>query len=319
MDYKNGNGNHTGTIFKRKRKNYSRDDIVFYSILMIFPIAWFCVFYIGVNFNSLLLTFKNVDVATGTTTYTLFGNIKEALTRLSNESELLTAFGQSLLAYFVPLVIGTPLALLFSYYIYKKMPMSKLFRVMLFMPSIISAIIMVVIFRFFAESAVPEIIKMLTHQEKVQGLIENPNTRFGTIMFYNIWISFGVNCLMYVNAMNDIPPERVEAANLDGATGFREFWSISLPSVFSTLSTFLVAGVALIFTNQFNLFSFFGSSAPSGIMTYGYWLYRETLRTANSPAQVPVVAAMGVCMTVVAVPLTLFVRWLLNKFGPSAD
>ena len=138
-------------------------------------------------------------------------------------------------------------------------------------------------------------------------------------MFYNIWISFGVNCLMYVNAMNDIPPERVEAANLDGATGFREFWSISLPSIFSTLATFLVVGVAGIFTNQFNLFSFFGYTAPHGIMTYGYWLYRETLMTANSPAQVPVIAAMGVWMTVIAVPLTLLARWLLDKFGPSAE
>ena len=307
-----------GTLFRHKCGKVNKGDLLFYIGLMIFPIAQFCVFYLGINFNSLLLTFQDIDVISNTTTYTLFGNLKEAFVRLTHESDLVTAFGQSLLAYFVPLVIGTSLALLFSYYIYKKMPMSKLFRVMLFVPSIISAIIMVVIFRFFAESAIPEFIKLFGGK-KGQGLIENPNTRFGTIMFYNIWISFGVNCLMYVNAMNDIPPERVEAANLDGATGFREFWSISLPSIFSTLATFLVVGVAGIFTNQFNLFSFSGYTAPHGIMTYGYWLYRETLMTANSPAQVPVIAAMGVWMTVIAVPLTLLARWLLDKFGPSAE
>lgn len=308
-----------GAAILHRRGKVNKDDLLFYIGFMIFPIAQFCVFYLGVNFNSLLLTFQEIDVISNTTTWTLFGNLKEAFTRLTHNSELITAFGQSLLAYFVPLVVGTPLALLFSYYIYKKMPMSKLFRVMLFVPSIISAIIMVVIFRFFAENAVPEFIKLFTHDEKVQGLIENPNTRFGTIMFYNIWIGFGVNCLMYVNAMNDIPPERVEAANLDGATGFKEFWYLSLPSVFSTLSTFLVVGVAGIFTNQFNLFSFFGEYSPGGVMTYGYWLYRETMKAASSPAQVPIVAAMGVWMTIVAVPLTLLVRWLLDKFGPSAE
>lgn len=308
-----------GAAIRHRCGKVNKDDLLFYIGFMIFPVAQFCVFYLGVNFNSLLLTFQEIDVMSNTTTWTLFGNLKEAFTRLTHNSELITAFGQSLLAYFVPLVVGTPLALLFSYYIYKKMPMSKTFRVMLFVPSIISAIIMVVIFRFFAENAVPEFIKLFTHDEKVQGLIENPNTRFGTIMFYNIWIGFGVNCLMYVNAMNDIPPERVEAANLDGATGFKEFWHLSLPSVFSTLSTFLVVGVAGIFTNQFNLFSFFGEYSPGGVMTYGYWLYRETMKAASSPAQVPIVAAMGVWMTIVAVPLTLLVRWLLDKFGPSAE
>lgn len=203
MSHKSETG---GAAIRRRRGKVNKDDLLFYIGFMIFPIAQFCVFYLGVNFNSLLLTFQDIDVISNTTTWTLFGNLKEAFTRLTHNSELVTAFGQSLLAYFVPLIIGTPLALLFSYYIYKKMPMSKLFRVMLFMPSIISAIIMVVIFRFFAENAVPEFIKLLTHGEKAQGLIENPNTRFGTIMFYNIWIGFGVNCLMYVNAMNDIPP-----------------------------------------------------------------------------------------------------------------
>ena len=35
--------------------------------------------------------------------------------------------------------------------------------------------------------------------------------------------------------------------------------------------------------------------------------------------QIPIVAAMGIMMTAVAVPLTLLVRWLLDKFGPSID
>ena len=311
-----------GSAVKRRRIKANKDDLLFYIGFMIFPIAQFCICYLWVNFNSLLLAFQKINEAQNTVTFTLFGNFQEAFRRMTSDLELKQAFGQSLLAWFVPLVIGTPLALLFSYYIYKKMPLSGAFRVMLFAPSIVSAIILATVFLFFTENAVPEILKLLTGKEEVKGLISDRNTQFGTLMFYNIWIGFGVNCLMYVNAMNDISPEQIEAANLDGCTGFKEFWHICMPSVFPTLSTFLVVGVAGIFTGQFNLFSFFGTGeqASGYVTTYGYWLYRETAKAQPAGrGQIPIVAAMGIMMTAVAVPLTLLVRWLLDKFGPSID
>ena len=137
-------------------------------------------------------------------------------------------------------------------------------------------------------------------------------------MFYNIWISFGASVLMYSNGMSGINQEIVESAHLDGATGIREFWHITLPLVWPVLSTFLITGIAGIFTDQRNLYSFFGNGTPTELQTYGYYLYRET-QTAASRADYPPLAAMGLMMTVVVVPLTLIVRWALEKFGPKED
>ena len=109
----------------------------------------------------------------------------------------------------------------------------------------------------------------------------------------------------------------VEAANLDGATGFKEFWHISLPQVYPTLSVFIVTGIASIFTNQFNLFTFYGTSAP--YQTFGYYLYKETLNHNTDLPYFPKLAAFGLMMAIVAIPLTFLVRWLLEKFGPTED
>ena len=68
---------------------------------------------------------------------------------------------------------------------------------------------------------------------------------------------------MYSNAMSGIPQEIVESAHLDGATGINEFWKITLPMVYPTLSTFLITGVAGLFTNQINLYSLYDVSAPA--------------------------------------------------------
>ncbi|MBR7141272.1 MAG: sugar ABC transporter permease [Clostridia bacterium] len=284
--------------------------------MMIWPVAQFCVFYIGVNFNSILLSFQDIDIVNGTTTWT-FEKIIQAFQDMTSSKNLLLTAKNSLLVYFLSLIIGTPLGLFFSYYIYKKMPGSGAFRVLLFMPSIVSGIVMVAMFQFFVEQAVPQLWSDL-FGIKIKGLIENPDTRFGTILFFCIWSGFGTSVLMYSNAMSGISQEVVESAHLDGATGFREFIHITFPMIFPTLSTFLITGVAGIFTNQFALYSFYGGGAPNDIQTYGYYMYMKT-KNATSEAEYPILSAMGLWMTIVAVPLTLLVKWALEKFGPSED
>ena len=305
---------------KPKSKNgvmtMKRKDLIFYILILAFPVAQFVIFYIGVNFGSFLLAFQSIDILKNTTVWT-FDKIVNAFNLMTQSQNLLSAAKMSFLAYLISLIIATPLGLFFSYYIYKKLPGNGFFRVLLFMPSIISAIVMVTIYQFFVEQAIPQIVFKLTGQT-IRGLIENPSTRFTTIMFYNVFISFGTSVLMYSNGMSGISQEIVESAHLDGATPLREFWSITLPLVFPTLSTFLITGVAGIFTNQINLYAFYGSGAPDKIQTYGYYLYTQT-KMAVSQAEYPLLSAMGLLMTVVAVPLTLGAKWLLEKFGPKED
>lgn len=190
----------------------------------------------------------------------------------------------------------------------------------LFLPSIISAIVMVTIFQFFVERAIPAFVLKL-FDVQIRGLMENISTRYATIMFYNIWVGFGTGVLMYSNGMSGISPDIVESAHLDGAEGIREFWYITLPLIYPTLSTFLITGVAGIFTNQINLYSFYGAGAPVGVQTYGYYLYMKTqlAQSMSSEAEYPPLAAMGLLMTVVAVPLTMLVKWALEKFGPQEE
>ncbi len=292
-------------------------DLLFYCIMIAFPVLQFAVFYIGVNFNSLLLAFQETDLAAGTTAFT-WNNVAEAFRQITQSPALLTALKTSLTAFVIIMCISTPLGLLFSFYIYKKQPGSGIFRVILFLPSILSAIVMVVIFQKFVEQAIPSLASDWFGLEMV-GLLENVDSRFVTIMFYNVWFGFGTNVLLYTNAMSGISPEVVESAHLDGAVGIREFFHISLPSIWPTIVTFVVVNVAGIFVNQLNLFSFYGAAAPGDVQTYGYYLYKEVQDAGLDESGYPLLAAIGLLMTLVAVPLTMGIRRLLEKLGPNED
>ena len=60
---------------KKKRVLRGKDkDLIFYTLMMIFPVVQFAVMYIGVNFNSILLAFKKIDTISGSYEWT-FSNI----------------------------------------------------------------------------------------------------------------------------------------------------------------------------------------------------------------------------------------------------
>lgn len=306
---------------KIKTKSFkSAKSLWFYVAILALPLLQFCIFYIGVNINSFILAFRNITLDGETKKYVYSWTLDNFKNWFADENEFLQltqTLVVSLKSYAISLVVGVPLGLLFAYYIFKKLPGAMFFRFMLFMPSIIASIVLVSIYRYFTDEVVTDFLKSL-HMIEDQ-LLSSEKTRYATVMFYNLFVSFGTTVLLYSNKMANISPEIIEAAELDGVSPVREFFSIVLPQTFSTLSIFLVTGVAGIFINEINNFSFFNTRWKSDTATLGFLMYFRTQKAKGDISQYPPLAALGLMMSAVAIPLTFFVRWLLNKVGPSED
>ena len=141
----------TALINRKKHKITNRKrDYFFYFGLMAIPLAQFVVFYIMVNVNSILLVFqefKNPDFVFLSQGH-LFDNFKSLFT--GSDSTLLTAFRNSILIWAIGVLVGTPLGLFFSFYIYKRRKAANFFKFCLFLPSIIPGILLTTIFKKFA-------------------------------------------------------------------------------------------------------------------------------------------------------------------------
>ena len=296
-----------------KKKKFFSKDLIFYSVMLAFPILQFAVFYIGVNGRAILYSFQEIDV---------YGHATPSIVPLRNAFNLLTTptmwkmVGMSLLAFVLTYFIGTSLALFFSYFIYKKLPLNKMFRVFLFLPSIISSIVLATLFKYYIESAIPAYSATFFHKT-MEGLLANSNTRFLIIIVYNLLMSFGTSVLMYSNAMSGLSNEVVEAARIDGCNQFKEFFHVVLPGIFPTITTFAITSVAAIFMNQIALFSFYGTGAPTDVQTVGYYIYVQTVNAENNEAQYPLISAIGLLLSMVAIPTTILTKYLLEKYGPS--
>lgn len=293
----------------KKVRNRNRNEIIFLICILALPISKFIIFYIGVNINSILLAFQSYT-PTGETVFAGFDNFKEVFFVLSGAGELRYGLKNSLLLYGMGTLISLPLSLLFSFYIYKRCFMAGFFKIILFLPSIISSLVSVLIFQYFVEDGISKLIGF--------NLLTKPSTSFGTIIFFNLWVGFGTGIIMYSNAMSKIDPSIVEYGRLEGVTPLREFISITLPMIFPTITSMFIMGIAGIFTNQAGLYSFFADTTEAYNQTIGYYMFIKILGEANT-TEYPFAAAAGLLFTLICVPLTMSVRWLMEKFGPSEE
>jgi len=300
-----------GSMATKRRK-----ELIFFICLIAYPMLQFLVFYVGTNINSILLAFQEFDVDTGLFHFLsgerLFLNFKDFLEDMAQDVTMVSATKNSIKLYAMGLLIGFPLNLIFSFFLYKKVPGSGFYRVILFLPSIISSLVISLMFRYFVENALSELIGF--------NLLTNKSTGFGTMIFYCIWAGFGSAILIYTSAMTKIDESIVEYGELEGISLLQEFWYVTLPLIYPTITIFLVSGIAALFTNQASLFNFYGTGARADMQTLGYIFFVRIMKSETSSyRQYPYASAAGLLFTLVATPITLFVKWALEKYGPSVE
>lgn len=300
-------------VNRRLKKN------LFYLSVVALPILQFIIFYIVVNFRSVMFAFQKYNIIEQ---YTFAGvdQFKKFFSDLANEQTMVFALKNSFVLFISTLCIGTAGAVLFSNYIYKNYFMGKFFRITLFLPTIVSGIVLVTTYKFWIDQGVPYIAEVLWKKE-VEPPLSDVDLKFTLILCFSLWFSFGTQVLMYTSSMSGISPEIVESAELDGITPFKELIYITLPLIYNVFLTFITVGIAGFFTNSMMTYSFCGIDADPQIYTFGYFLYRET-QVASQLQDFDTfcyLSAAGLVMTFVAVPFTLGIKKLMEKAGPSED
>lgn len=301
-------------IVKKKKINKRTKQLIFYICLVALPLIQFCIFYIYVNFSSIMLAFQEFDPDTNKYVFAGLKNFEQIYLDWSNMPILKVALKNSLILYGITLLCMI-VSTLFSYYIYKKRAFSGLFKVVLFLPNIISGLILALIFMYFTERAVPDFVS--SFGKTISGLLSNSETSLVTIIIFNILMSFGTQTLLISGAMEGISDSITDASQIDGCTPIQEFIHVIVPMIWPTITTFLVVGVAGVFTNQMSLYAFYGENAEYANMTIGYYLYRETLFAGVD--RYPYLAALGLVLTAIVVPITYLMKWATNKFGPKTN
>lgn len=254
----------------------------------------------------------------------LFSNFKSFFHFFTTETIIIKAIGKSLIFCALSIIVVMPLSLIFAYYIDKKFAGSKFFKVMLFLPGMITSMILVVIFRYFNDRALPELLSLVgvsyKHSISPSG---DTTANFLIMVAFYLLFAFSGSILLYLNAMSRVDKSVIEAAKIDGASELRSFFTVMIPGIWPTIVSFITINVAAIGTFQASMFSFYQSFADTGVQTFGYYLYTIIIKEGDGSFTNPVgfakAATAGIIATLVIAPITIITRHLLTKFGPSEE
>lgn len=295
---------------------------LFCLLMLIIPLVQFFIFFVLVNYNHVLTAFQKYIVGLdGRGSYVFledtFGNFKEVFYDLTHKLELKVSLKNSLIAFAVSLLVGVSFTLIFSSYIYHKRVFSSFFKVMLFLPNIVSTVVFANIFKVIDNVILPTLLGNPLNKSPLLG--GDAQTVYATLLCFSMFLGMGVQILSYSGAMSGISESLVEAARLDGVNIVQEFIYITVPMVWPTVVTFLTVSFANFFNQQLSLFTFFDINADPNLTTYGYYMFVQTKSAVSNNARFPYLSAMGLVFTAIIMPIVFTLRWLLKKYGPSTD
>lgn len=207
-----------------------------------------------------------------------------------------------------------------------KIPGKGFFKVVMYMPNIITAASVAVLFLGLTTKTGPinTILCDLFHKDCVAdangivtcakqldflGTATHPWLARGTVMFIQTWMWFGNTMIMLMSGIMGINPSLFEAAEIDGANGSQTFWRITMPLLspilLYTVITSMIGGLQMF--DIPNLYRLPGSQTRLGhIRTVAVYIF-ERYSLGTSGRDTGYAAAASVILFFITVVLGTFV------------
>ncbi len=165
--------------------------------------------------------------------------------KMFQDPNMWTSVKNSLILTGCTIVFQVGIALLLALLVDRIKVGAKLFRTVYFFPIVISATALGLLFNLIFLFKGGMLNQMLQNWFGATGNIDWKGTEhyLGTMLMPVMWQYVGFYFVIIVTGLGNISPEVYEAAELDGAQGFKRTWYITLPLLRNVLCTCLVLGI----------------------------------------------------------------------------
>lgn len=224
---------------KFKRRKYEKEQVLWGWLLIAPTFIGLLVLNIIPAFQTFILSFQKSG-GFGQKAWAGLENYQ----RLISDTEVLQAVGNTLIytAISVPFIIV--LSMFSAVLMNQKIKGISVYRTLFFLPVVATPAAVAMIWRWLFNSDYG-IINHLLLKVGIVGpnWLTNPKTAILAIAIVGIWSTVGYNMVLLLSGLQEIPKDFYESAEIDGASPFRQFFSITLPLVTPTLFFVLVTTV----------------------------------------------------------------------------
>ena len=127
------------------------------------------------------------------------------------------------------------------------------YRTVLFMPTVLSVVIIGFIWQLILNplwGVTESMLEAISLGHLFKPWLGLPETALITVALISVWQFVGIPMILFYAALIGIPEELLEAAKVDGASGWQSFWGIKFPLILPQVGIVII----LTFVGNFNAF-----------------------------------------------------------------
>jgi raffinose/stachyose/melibiose transport system permease protein len=200
----------------------------------------------------------------------------------------------------VPVIIGLLLAMALN----SKVRAKPVLRLMFYMPAVLPLVAVASIWGWLYNpqyGAINAALRAIGLDSLAQPWLGQDSTALAAVMVPAIWLRVGFPMLLYLAALQGINTDMYEAATVDGATRWQQFWFITMPSL--RPAHYIVLALSLI--DSFKVFDLIYAMTYGGPGTatqvMGTWMYFNVFQYYQAGYG----TAIAVVITVVAIAVSI--------------
>jgi ABC-type sugar transport system permease subunit len=186
-----------------------------------------------------LCLFRWHGITRGTEEFIGFGNF----IKLINDEIFWRSLANNLILFVFVIIVSVSVALFFSYILARKIRGSRFYRATWLFPNMLGDVIVATIWLFIYHPT----IGMLNYFLKLIGIdigaipwLGQASTALIAVTMPMIWKFTGLYIILFLAAMQEIPQSFLDAARIDGANRWQEFYHVVLPLIRPTIAVAVV-------------------------------------------------------------------------------
>ena len=248
-------------------------------------------------------SFCKVNAFTGKSTFIGLTNYQKILTG-EGGLDTLQAFWNTIKYAIIEVPFGIVIALLLAVLLNRKMHGRSVYRTIFFMPMVCAPAAVAMVWKWLYNAK----FGLLNHIFGTDtAWITNPNIAWIAIGIIGVWSIIGYNMVLFLSGLQEIPHDYYEAAEIDGATGVKQFFKITVP-LLSPTTFFIVQtriiGALTVFDLMFMVMDK-TNQAFSKVESVVYMFYEYAFTNSNE--------GVGSALVVVLLVFIMIITLLLQK------
>lgn len=284
-----------GNHLLKKKKRWKSTTIAPYIFVSPFIIT-FLLFSLYPFISAVIMSFQEVNGFDDTTWIGL-----DNYRRLLNDGDFYAGLWNVLRYGFWTILILIPIPMLLAFIMNKKTTLFKsLFRTVVFLPVLTSTVVAGLVFRFAFSSEKTGVFNIWLGNlgfEPIEWL-QSSGPAMVALVVIAVWRWIGVNMIYFLSGLQGISPELYESADVDGASGWQKFVSITVPMLKPITIYVLTISILAGFSLFNESYVYWGAVSPNNI---GTTLVTLIYKSAFADGEFGYACTLGVALFVIVV------------------